>query len=798
MYGVSRFKGKIYEFPEHDIDPALKNAEWCLKYAEAIYSQYLRDRSGILYSKRDEMYLYRKYAEANQPVEKYMEILCPSDPHTHERKGFMNMSWDIVSIVPKFRAIIIGLFNKIDHDITANGINEKADEERMIQQWKMWAEKKLSGFFSQFGDEFDLQASTDDLPGLPESLEELQMFKEIGSFKLKEEISMEVALADSFYRSKWKDTKDKLYEDLFDLGIACVKDAVDPHTQAVQTSYIDPIDLIVRYSRSKTFDKISHAGFVDHMTISQLRTAVKNAHNSNMNEDDLKNVARQYSGYESNPHVYQYDYYTYDQDSGTYPYDEVTVDVLDCEWFSSDIVNFEKKKSESGESRVYRKDYDYSTNGNEKRTALKAEKKVVYRCKWLVGTPFVFDWGLQFDVPRPSKREANLSFHIYKLTNKSMLSQIISNVDDIQLAVLKLRNAAANAAPKGLSIEYDSLLNMSLGGQKMDPLEILTIYRRQGDIIYKATTHHSQRNALGGAKPVSENEGGIGALLNELLTLIDANLNMIRGSLGISQPVDGTTPPPKMLVGVGQMAQGAMNNVLQNLYKGYIFLKESTAKNMALRHQLVARYKERNVHKRSIGGVIVETLKIGAELTAMQFGIKLEARPNDEMKERVRTQATSLRVAAEQGRPGISAADYMFIERALENGNLKYAQAVMAYKEAKSIKEAKIQLQQNQIFARESSVVQEREKRETTVAKIRAEGEKEVFVESKKSQFRQQEWAQRHDYEMKQIAQKGGNEIGKTLIKTESDKEIVEKKVVSDETKEFIKSTKSEPEPATA
>lgn len=793
MYYASQYAGRAYVFPRHDIDPEEKDEFWHIMFAEAIYSTYLRDRSAFLYSKRDEMFIHRQYAEANQPSEKYMDIICPKDEGTHERKGFQNISWAIVSILPKFRSIITGLFDKVDHDVSANAIDELADDERMEKKYNLWSEKKLAPFFSQFPEELNLQANADELPPMPASIQELDMLKDAGTFKLKDEFAMETAVKDSFYGSNWKsEIKDQIYEDFFDLGVAATKDYVNPLTQRVETRYVDPAELIIGYSRSKTFNNIAHVGEFKYLNIATLRSNIKNARNSNIDDDALYNISRLYVGYGGNSAIEQYDYATYDSfgyDSGnnTHPYDDVTITILDCEFFSSDIQKFEKKLGKNGNWLTHKKPFSYNGKKTDTRTPGVSEKKVVYTCKWVVGTNYIYDWGLQVDVPRETPKEPKFSYHAYKLTNKSILSQVIADVDDMQLAVLRIRNAAAMAAPKGLQIEFGSLSNMALGGKKQDPLDILVIRRRTGDLLYKATTHHSQMNLPGGGKPVAELEGGMGKTLEEQITIFEFHLNRIRSAIGISELVDGSTPDPKTLVGVVESSQGAMNNVLQNFYKGYKYLKEETAKNMALRHQIVAYYNEKNVHARSIGGNVVETLKIGASLTARQFGIVLEMRPNDQAKQSIRAHALQSNAAAKEGRPGISTADYLFIERALEMGNTKQAQMILAYKEKKATEKFDALAKQREEFNRETAVVQEGEKRKTMRDKIEAEADADIRKENNKSRLRKEEREEAHDQEMERIGAKSGVELSKTSIQAEASKENTATKATSEEAKIIIK-----------
>jgi hypothetical protein len=149
-FAVSTYQGQSIEFPKHDIDPAHKGKDWHRQYCEAIYSVYLRDRAGIKYSKRAEMDMLRLYAEGNQPVEKYMDRLFPIDPKTNTRKGYMNVSWDIISVIPKFRSIVTGMFEKIDHDIMCNAIDPNSQNEKEQMKWSAWAEKQLEGVFGKY------------------------------------------------------------------------------------------------------------------------------------------------------------------------------------------------------------------------------------------------------------------------------------------------------------------------------------------------------------------------------------------------------------------------------------------------------------------------------------------------------------------------------------------------------------------------------------------------------------------------------------------------------------------------
>jgi hypothetical protein len=299
------------------------------------------------------------------------------------------------------------------------------------------------------------------MPSIPDTIEEIQMFMELGAMKIKQEIAMEKALDWSFYLSEWKDIKRQVFEDFFDLGVGATKDYVDRNTQLVKSRYVDPKNLVVKYSRSKTHKNIDFVGEITHYSIAEVREAMsEEMKRGEITEDDLRRIASQYCGYQGNPYSYEFEYYSHENGNGGYRYDEFKVCVLDCEWFSYDVKKYEKKRRSDGEEYVYNKPYMYNKPENDNRKKGKSYLKTVHRAKWIPGSDYSFDYGYQYDIPRPNKAEANLSYHIYKISNKSMLSSIIPFEDNLQLGWLKMQNAMIMAAPAGLAFEFGTLNNL--------------------------------------------------------------------------------------------------------------------------------------------------------------------------------------------------------------------------------------------------------------------------------------------------------------------------------------------------
>lgn len=753
MFAENRYKGQSVEFPKHDIDPKLKlKPEWCKEFCEAIYSLWLRDKTGIQYSRRSEMELHRLYADGNQPVEKYMDRLFPLDPKANTRKGYMNLSWDILSVAPKVRAIVIGMMEKIDHEIQCTAIDPNSQKEKDAIKWGLWAEKELEGTFGKHGFEGDQDPIRQIMPEIPKSIEEIEMFMQTGITKLKQEIGMENAIDLSLYESEWKQIKKMLYEDLFDLGMCFVKDYVDPVTGKPMSRYVDPANYITKFSRHHNFPDNLYGAEIRYVTIAQLRKEMaKEIASGEVTEDDFRKIASDYASHNDNPQSYNFEYYGYHPGNSGFRYDEFKITILDAEWLSYDVKKYETRTNKRGDKFVSKKGFEYDLNKrSENRKPGKSEMPMVYKAKWIVGTKWVFDYGHQTDIPRLSKNKARLSFHGFKLTNKSMLSSIIPLIDNMQITWLKMQNALAMAAPSGLAIEFGALNNLNLGNGKMKPLDVLSIRRQTGDLIFKAGNHHPSPNpSPNSGKPVFPLEGGVGNQLQEFVKTLNHDSSMIRDITGVNEAIDASMPNPEMPVKTTQIAVSAANHALSGFFFAYQSVKESAAKNMALRWQIVSRYNDLEGYYPALGKSGMNAIKITSDISYAEYAIKIEMRPSDDQRERVLMAARESLAASKQGGVGITMSDYFFIDRMVSSGgNLKYVQVYMAWREKQEGEKAQVERMQAQELQGRQAQELEAQKHQNFMEQNQAILEREVAVETAKSNLRSEESNNRHSNEM--------------------------------------------------
>jgi hypothetical protein len=703
---VSTFKRGNYPFPKDDIDPKKKDEGWGLKMCQAIYAKYVSDQTGLPYSNIESLMENRAYAAGNQDNYRYKKILLDEAEDTGEMEGWVNLSWEPMPVMPKFLHIIRGIFEEQEHKAVATAVDPKSSEERMKAKITKW----FKGRYKPMLKAIEQMTGADEEPEwIPENVGELELYEQAGGLKLAIETEIEEALTYSWYISDWKEIKRKMLDDFATINCAATRDYTDRYTQKAKVRYVDPLKLVMQYSRHSDYKNAEFAGEIITESISNIRK------NTGLEEEQLKQVAQFYNGRNNNRTLSSWDDdYLYDSD-GSCKFDDFYVDVMDCEWFSVNSEYRTKRTNDRGETLEYDEKFGKVYDTDKKKTSVK-DIKVVYRGKLIVGTDYIYDFGLQYDVPRPGKKEVELSFKLYRLPGKSIVELSRPYIDQMCLTWYRLQNAIAMASNSGIAVEYTSLQNMSLGDKKLSPLDILQIRRDTGDLIYKATTHRGTPNLPGGMRPIQELQGGIGNMLGEAVTLFELNLNFIRELTGINKVADASNPDPNQSVKGSEIAIAATNNALKPIYSGYIRIKEQTARSLAIRIQIsLANNKDMyEGYVPIVGGTGVKLLTLSAGVVDADWSIMIQAKPTAQRKQILLQAATEAMKRDKDGYSDLEYKDFLVIERLLEEGNEKLAEMLLTYFSNKN-KAMRIQIQ------RENMAIDAQNQQATQQQKAQAE-----------------------------------------------------------------------------
>jgi len=522
-----KLKDEWMGMPSDDIDPENKKGAWCLSWARYVYSMFYNNQTYTTWDKLREYRLYRLYGAGAQPREYYMDLLGVKADKNNIRKGYYNVNWDIWSPSPKFRKIIQGRFESQDYIVTANAIDKLSGVERETKKWEAWAEK-LQGPKDEVIQQKLGVPPTEEVKYVPESREELEMYSEMGGFKLEKEIGIEKAIAFTEYISDQKQIKRKVVGDLYDLNIAAYQDYWDDIDKKIKNRYLDPEMSVFDYSTQEDFKDMRFWGTQMLMSIKRVRIE------SGLPEEDLRKYALNFASFFGNPttdYINRYGFTNYRNENGVYVYDNFKVPVWYCEWMSVDKSYYTERQTKFG-TKSYKERHGKIYDSEKKKTTVK-ERQNVYCTYWIPGSEHVWSDGPLDIVPRNEKKQVSMTAHVYALPGKSIGASIIPNLDQLQINNLKLQNALAKARPDGIKIEFGSLNNINLGDGDMQPLELIKLYTATGDIIYKATTHAGKYNQY--ASPIEKIEGGLGKTLDDCIRIYELNFQLISELSGIDR-----------------------------------------------------------------------------------------------------------------------------------------------------------------------------------------------------------------------------------------------------------------------
>ena len=605
-----------------------------LKYAKSIMAQWgSTNETSSLYNRRmKEFNTNRDYANGTQDTSKYKQVLNSLDPNNGDGT-LLNIDWSPVPIIPKFVKIVV---NKILSRRPYPNL-EAVDPLSLTEKEKKKATVK-AGVDNRELFESIRQAGLDpgiNIEELPESPEEAEIFLDT-NIKVSSEIAAQIA---TNLTLEWNDFNDKIYrravEDLVTLGMAVVKRDNDPN-YGITTKYVDPEYFVHSQTEDPTMSDLKYAGHIQRMTIEELKRISRGQFEEEQYEEMARQVQTRYS---NDPTKYNTSYYDKTLQKTIFGYDEYVVEVLDFEFMSVDCLYFEEKQSRFGNVGFYFKGYEEFTppSGSVyERKARKMEHSTVYGGKHVVGTKYIFDYGMKknlprniHDITRTRMSYSVIATNIRRMMPKSMVSSIKQYADMMQLAHLKLQQSIAKAKPDGLVIDIEGLENVQLGrGGELQPLEIQDIYEQTGVFYYRS------KNPEGGFQnpPVREIGNQI-RNIQELIGLYNQYLNMIRDTTGLNEVVDGSTPKSEALVGVRQQAIQASNNAIYDITHSSQVLYKRVCDDIVKCLQVLPKQSILfKVYEKAVGETNMAVLSSFNDLPMFNFGVRVITGMNEEDK----------------------------------------------------------------------------------------------------------------------------------------------------------------------
>jgi len=598
--------------------------EYGLQYFKKMYSDWDKSSHYNYADKRKTYNMCRQYAEGNQGIAKYKDLL-----DVQGDSSYMNIDWTPVSIIPKFVDVICGEMINQEYEIKASAIDpvseDKKKKDESSYRVNMMNKDHMKRAGEIMGGDFSAKGFT------PENEDELNLYMNL-NYKQAHEIALEQGIEFVLNLNDFKETRKRIIRDLVVVGQAALKTYIDPST-GVKVKYVDPENLITSYTTSPDFKDIKHVGEIYSVTIGELKRIA----GDQFTDEQYEEIAESYGKKPKNTEFQGF------SATGMYgqEYDRFSVQILDAEFITTYDVNYEKKQNIFGGYSVRKRksNYEPSKKSKTKREKVNSTVKIVYSGKYIVGTDYIFDYGLAKNMMRPKSNlaETKLSYMIYAPNIRdmkvvSLCQRMIPFADQIQLAHLKLQHVLAKARPKGAAFEIGALENVSKGdGGTFTPLELQEIYDQTGNIYYRRLDDDGAQTST---MPIQELENGIGREMMQLIQVYNHNLQLIRDVTGINEVREGAKPSSEALVGIQKLQLLASNNATRQINEGYLNIVKSLGECVSMRLQDIFQFKKPlKGYTSALGSNTIQKLKKGKDLSIYDFGITLEVAPDEQEKQ---------------------------------------------------------------------------------------------------------------------------------------------------------------------
>ncbi len=658
--------------------------EYGLMYAKAMLYHHERYGNNVFYNKRGVMEEIIDYFNGVQDQKKYRAVLDPDNCNDGDETWMIPIQYTPPNFWAKFINVITSKLGDVGYNVKAQAFDPLA-----IDIKKNYEAKIKLGLFLQnvLGQDHSADLFQDDniVGKVAINAEEIEADLQMNP-KIRMEMELEMLIEALLYQNDIEDTMREIDIDLALFYKAGTKTYLDKNGFP-RIKRVNPFNLIVSNLSSETFKDIQHCGEIINVTFSELKKMAGDEFDADEYENILLLSRQLYvqsdiSGFTN--------YYSEDS-RNPFPYDHSRTKLLEFYFYADDKMVHEVTVNKFGNKVVYRKNDDYSLP-EDKIKEKKAKKgeyelittdyKSIYKGYWIIGTEYVFGYGLQKDMVRIAENisDTKLPFTLYAPNliqgiNKSITEQCMPVIDDIIRNWLKMQQMINSAVPKGAFIDIDALLAVSMGsgGEEMTPKDLLDMFFKRGVIIGRSSE-------TGGRIPIQELENGLSKDTMVFAQLMLNGLNLLKELTGINDIVAGGQPKSKTGLGVSQIAIQGSDNALDHLYRAKRRIFEGTCQHLAdLAVQSIDNGNLTEMVTKGLGRNTLDFWESNADITSHNYLIRIENKPDDQEWQQFYQQ---MNIALERGQ--IKLSDVSFL---MEIDNLKQARVLLEIREDKYTRE---------------------------------------------------------------------------------------------------------------
>lgn len=625
------------------------------------------------------MALTEQYSDGNQPEDQYKQqvhgvINKNGESRDDKMKGlvsYANISYRVFNPMPKLVSTIRQMLSARDYRLEIESLDRTHVDEKIRAKFKLYSQVNHT---NPMREEYGLPKVQNRFN--PKSEQDLELIDKLGFFKLELEGALEKIVEHSFDISDWRFLRQQFQKNLIDHRFRMAKICEHPVTSIPYIKWIDPKKVVIQWNPDNLGEKPLFVGHYELIQAKELVDILVNeGYSKEVVEGALKTqVTLMYSDADVDFNGIDNGYPTW------YGY---AINVLSAEYISTDYSSFYTGKNKNGDLKtvpaVTDKEGNLKPNKFEEGRTIHINTDNLYSGSMVVGTDFVYGWKRNEHQLRDKKNTVIYSYTWNYLRGRSMTTRVQGILDDLQMAVLKLRVAIAAASPKGYDIDLGDAANIVVGGKKLDLYDLIKIKRETGITIRKRVKNMD--GSVDRLDPLNENEGGIGRQMNEWFSMIQMNIGLLFDELGIPAVMSGqAVASAEKAVGVVQQeVSGAVNAMFDEVEQEGIFKQKLGETILAYTRVLIKKKKSvQDYYESLIGKSAVASLKAIDDYDTDKLGVKLVSKPTEARKAMLLQSCIELSKSGRDGFMAMTQADLMYIENLLANDQLELATIYMS------------------------------------------------------------------------------------------------------------------------
>src|SRR5690625_1965990 len=588
------------------------------KFGTSVCRYILNSTKEYIKLRNAEFWKNRQYASGKQSLQPLLDLMEVDGKNT-----YANIRWKPNPIAKKFERVFSSTYMLEQHEhakVTSltKHIRDRKTNKKNEARVRMDNRELIAMLSEEAGMPIE-----DPNAFIPESEEELNIYFDLND-KEKEEVLMQDTLSFLINDIDFERLKMRHLQESFRVNLSGYYISNNPNTGRVDVEIIKGENCIYSPTERDDFGDITYAGRYVNMSVSAIRNRFEIT-----DEKEFYEAIRKELGGKGMGNIRWEETY---RGRAVRPYDSLVVPVTHVWWLTSKVKSYVSGKDNYGRT-IFDvtdavEDFDtYAKSGGRKiKSTLYPE--TAYEGFFLGDGQFCLEWGEQKNkFIYKGKILCPFVFHMAEnegsMLEPSPLNNILDEIEEMDLATLKIKQLIAKSAPEEYAIDISSLEKLDIGtGGELTPLDVMQIYRQTGDIYYSSESEDGVRNYQA---PVQPTQSYIVQKMEAYVLSYNRALENIRDKLGINEFRDGSASNARTGYRFAQTQLQASNTATYVFYRGWLKTAEELVKRIGLITWNNAKYGTAdNRFLNFIGKENTEFLKNIKDIVKAEYSFKYE------------------------------------------------------------------------------------------------------------------------------------------------------------------------------